>query len=52
MAGQCGLEKVGIAAEGCANLLRAYADAIPGRLAEVFDELELTESAAIARSVR
>lgn len=52
MAGQCRLDRVGITAEGCAGLLRAYADAIPGKLAEVFDELERTESAAAARELR
>ena len=49
---QCGLEKVGITAEGCANLLCAYADAVPEKLSEVFDELASTESAAAARELR
>ena len=52
MADQCGLDRVGITAEGCADLLRTYADAIPGKLAEIFDELELTESTTSARELR
>ncbi len=49
---QCSLEKVGITAEGCASLLRTYADVIPKKLAKIFDELELIESAAAARELR
>ena len=52
LAGRCGLEEVGVTAEGCANLVRAYAEPIPARLAKVFDALERTESAAAARELR
>ncbi len=52
MAEQCGLGRVGITAKGCADLLRAYADVIPGKLAKIFDELELTESATPAKELR
>lgn len=41
-----------ITAEGCANLLCAYAEAIPEKLATVFDELERTGSAEAAEDLR
>lgn len=52
LADQCGLEKVGITAEGCTELLIAYAEAIPAKLAEVFEDLEHTEAATAARELR
>lgn len=52
MVDQCCLDKVGITADGCAALLRAYADAIPEKLAGVFDSLERTESAPAAKELR
>ncbi len=52
MANQCGLERVGITAEGCAELLDTYADAIPEKLAKVFDGLERSESAVTTRELR
>ena len=52
MIDQCDLEKVGITAEGCANLLRTYADAIPEKIEQIFDELENTESGMAAKELR
>lgn len=52
MADQCALGELGITAEGCASLLPAYAEAIPAKLAELFDGLELTASAAAAKELR
>ena len=52
MVAQCGLNQVGITAEGCAHLITLYADAIPKKLAEVFDGLEETEVAIAAGQLR
>lgn len=52
MADRCRLDRVGITAEGCADLLCVYANAIPERLARVFDNLECTESFEAARELR
>ena len=49
---QCGLESVGITAEGCANLLALYADMIPTKLVEVFDGLEDTAWASSVGELR
>lgn len=49
---QCNLEKVGIDAEGCTKLLTAYADIIPGKIADVFDSLEGTSAEAAAKELR
>lgn len=48
----CSLERFGIRAEGCADLISAYANAIPDELAEIFDELETTACADAARELR
>lgn len=42
---QCGLERFGITAGGCRDLLALYAKEIPGKLAREFDALEETGSA-------
>ncbi len=52
MADQCHLDNVGITAEGCANLISHYAEIIPERLAEVFDDLVGTQSASAAEELR
>ena len=49
---QCGLERFGITAEGCRDLLALYAKEIPGKLAQEFDALEKTGSADAARELR
>ena len=49
---QCGLERFGITAEGCRDLLALYAEEIPGKLAQEFDALEKTGSADAARELR
>ena len=49
---QCGLERFGITAEGCRDLLALYAEEIPGKLAREFDALEKTGSADAARELR
>ena len=49
---QCGLERFGITAEGCRDLLALYAKEIPGKLAQEFDALEKTGSADAARDLR
>lgn len=48
----CSLERFGIRAEGCADLISAYANAIPDELAKIFDELETTACAGAARELR
>lgn len=48
----CSLERFGIRAEGCANLISSYADVIPGELAKIFDELETMACADAARELR
>ncbi len=52
MVDRCCLEDMGVTAEGIANLLRVYADAIPEKLAEVFDDLERTEFADATKDLR
>lgn len=49
---QCGLERFGITAEGCRDLLTLYAKEISGKLAQEFDALEKTGSACAARELR
>lgn len=49
---QCGLERFGITAEGCRDLLALYAEEIPSKLAQEFDALEKTGSADAARELR
>ena len=49
---QCDLERFGITAEGCRDLLALYAKEIPGKLAQEFDALEKTGSADAARELR
>ena len=48
----CSLERFGIRAEGCADLISAYASVIPCELSKVFDELEKGACAAAARELR
>lgn len=48
----CGLEKVGVTAEGCARLLSVCADIVPEGLAGVFDDLEGTRVVAASRELR
>lgn len=52
MQDQCDLEKVGISAEGCAELMTFYADIIPGKLADIFDSLTDTKSAIASKELR
>lgn len=49
---QCELNNLGITSEGCKSLIALYADIIPKKLAEVFDELEETEVAPAAQDLR
>lgn len=49
---QCSLTEVGITAEGCADLITFYADIIPSKLSELFDQLECTSTAPSARELR
>lgn len=49
---QCELERLGITAEGCIELTLVYAEAIPEKLAETFNDLEHTESAEAAKELR
>lgn len=49
---QCNLDDVGITAEGCAELITLYADVIPSKLGELFDQLESTSSAPASRELR
>ena len=49
---QCSLERFGITAEGCRDLLALYAKEIPGKLAQEFDALEKAGSADAARELR
>lgn len=52
LAEQCDLERFDITAQGCADLIVAYAQMIPGKLAEVFDDLETTTVASAAQELR
>ncbi len=49
---QSQLERVGVTVQGCCDLMRFYAQSIPGKLAEVFDSLEETASTSAARELR
>lgn len=49
---RCELGRLNITAEGCADLIIAYAQIIPRKLAEVFDGLEATAAAPVARELR
>lgn len=48
----CGLDEMGITADGCVRLLTLYADMIPRKLESVLDELEKTSSASSAKELR
>lgn len=52
MVKQCGLERVGIVEEGCIKQLVFYADIIPEKLSDIFDDLEETQSALSAKELR
>jgi hypothetical protein len=52
MVTQCHLEQVGITADGCANLICAYANMIPKYMGVVFDSLENSEVANSAEELR
>ena len=52
MVTQCHLEQVEIAADGCANLICAYANMIPKYMGVVFDSLEKSEAARAAEELR
>lgn len=49
---QCDLGKMGITGERCRELIMLYADLIPKKLSDIFDEIEDTQSALAARELR
>ncbi|MDO5043565.1 MAG: type II toxin-antitoxin system HipA family toxin [Slackia sp.] len=49
---QCGLEEAGITVEGCVKLISLYADIIPEKLANIFEELENTQASSASKELR